>query len=79
MAIGVYGVKRPADVDPSDIEVIVLYSKTRNATETQTITKLKGTDVMKQVLDPTNPLEVLGGSNKITDWGLCWIGNIPRY
>jgi hypothetical protein len=31
MGIGVYGVKRPADVDPSDIEVIVLYSnKKRN-------------------------------------------------
>jgi hypothetical protein len=61
MAIGVYGVKRPADVDPSDIEVIVLYSKTRNSTETQTITKLKGTDVIKQVFDPTNAVEVLGG------------------
>ena len=61
MAIGVYGVKRPADVDPSDIEVIVLYSKTRNSTETQTITKLNGTDVIKQVFDPTNAVEVLGG------------------
>ena len=61
MGIGVYGVKRPADVDPSDIEVIVLYSKTRNSTETQTVTKLKGTDVIKQVFDPTNAVEVLGG------------------
>lgn len=61
MAIGVYGVKRPADVDPSDIEVIVLYSKNRNATEAQKVTKLSGTDVIKPVLDPTNTLEVLGG------------------
>ena len=61
MAIGVYGVKRPADVDPSDIEVIVLYSKTRNATENQTVTKLNGTDVIKPVFDPTNALEIMGG------------------
>jgi len=33
MAIGVYGVKRPADVDPNDIEVVVIYTKTRNAGE----------------------------------------------
>jgi len=61
MGIGVYGVKRPADVDPSDIEVIVLYSKNRNATEAQKVTKLNGTDVIKPVFDPTNALEVLGG------------------
>lgn len=61
MGIGVYGIKRPADVDPSDIEVIVLYSKNRNATEAQKVTKLNGTDVIKPVFDPTNTLEVLGG------------------
>ncbi len=61
MAIGVYGVKRPADVDPSEIEVIVLYSKTRNSVETQTITKLNGVDVMVPVFDPVNQNEVMGG------------------
>ena len=60
MGIGVYGVKRPADVDPSDIEVIVLYSKNRNSTEAQKVTKLNGTDVIKPVFDPVNTLEVLG-------------------
>ena len=49
MAIGVYGVKRPADVDPSEIEVIVLYAKTRNSVDTQTVTKLNGVDVMAPV------------------------------
>ena len=61
MAIGVYGVKRPADVDPSDIEVVVLYSRNRNATETQKVTKLSGTDVMVPVMDPTNEVEIMGG------------------
>ena len=61
MAIGVYGVKRPADVDPSEIEVIVLYTKTRNSVDTQTVTKLNGVDVMTPVYDPVNQTEVMGG------------------
>lgn len=61
MAIGVYGVKRPADVDPSEIEVIVLYAKTRNSVDTQTVTKLNGVDVMTPVYDPVNQTEVMGG------------------
>mgnify|MGYP000152929256 FL=1 len=61
MAIGVYGVKRPADVDPSEIEVIVLYAKTRNSVDTQTVTKLNGVDVMAPVYDPVNQTEVMGG------------------
>jgi len=65
MAIGVYGVKRPADVDPIDVEVIVIYTPTRNATENQIITKLNGSDVLTPVysnstLGGTN-VEVLGG------------------
>lgn len=65
MAIGVYGVKRPADVDPNDIEVIVIYTKTRNSTELQTVTKLLGTDVIKPVMSNTElggtDVEILGG------------------
>jgi hypothetical protein len=65
MAIGVYGVKRPADVDPIDVEVIVIYTPTRNATENQIITQLNGSDVLTPVysnstLGGTN-VEVLGG------------------
>jgi len=61
MAIGVYGVKRPADVDPSEIEVIVLYAKTRNSVDTRTVTELNGVDVMAPVYDPVNQTEVMGG------------------
>jgi len=70
MAIGVYGVKRPADVSPSDIEIIVIYSKTRNSTDKQTITKLTGTQVMKPVMSSTalggSSVEILGGLYNMT-------------
>jgi hypothetical protein len=70
MAIGVYGVKRPADVSPSDIEIIVIYSQTRNSTDKQTITKLSGVQVMKPMMSNTalggSAVEVLGGLYNMT-------------
>lgn len=70
MSIGVYGVKRPADVDPIDIEVIVVYTPTRNATETQTVTKLAGNQVLSPIMSNSNlggsNLEVLGGLYNLT-------------
>jgi hypothetical protein len=70
MSIGVYGVKRPADVDPIDIEVLVVYTPTRNATETQTVTKLPGSQVLSPMMSNTNlggsNLEVLGGLYNLT-------------
>jgi hypothetical protein len=68
--IGVYGVKRPADVDPSDIEVIVMYSETRNSSEPQTITKLLGSDVIRPMMSTPeiggDIVEVLGGLYNLT-------------
>ena len=65
MAIGFYGVRKPADTDPSDIEVIVLYTKTRNSTEVPVITKLLGSQVISPVMSTTDiggaANEVLGG------------------
>jgi hypothetical protein len=70
MSIGLYGVKRPADVDPIDIEVIVIYTATRNATENQVITKFSGTEVIKPVMSNANlggtAVEVLGGLYNLT-------------
>jgi hypothetical protein len=70
MSIGTYGVKRPADVDPIDIEVLVVYTPTRNATETQTVTKLPGSQVLSPIMSNTNlggsNLEVLGGLYNLT-------------
>lgn len=66
MGYGTFGNKRPADVNPSDIEVIVIYSATRNGTVEQEITKYNGTEVISSVLhnDDTggnNGIEILGG------------------
>ena len=70
MAIGVYGVKRPADVDPNDIEVVVIYSRNRNSTEIQKITKLLGSQVIKPVMSTTEfggkDVEILGGLYNMT-------------
>ena len=70
MAIGYYGVKRPADVDPTDVEVIVIYAKNRNSTEVQRVTKLPGNQVIRPIL--SNPeiggdsVEILGGIYNMT-------------
>lgn len=61
MSIGVFGVKRPADVSPNDIEVVVLYTQTRNSTETPIINKLRGVDVIKPIMGVGGDVEILGG------------------
>lgn len=70
MAIGVYGVKRPADVDPTDVEVIVVYTRTRNSTEIQNVTKLPGSQVIRPMMSNEDlggaEVEVLGGLYNLT-------------
>lgn len=70
MAIGVYGVKRPADVDPTDVEVIVVYTRTRNSTEIQNVTKLLGSQVIRPMMSSTElggtDVEILGGLYNLT-------------
>lgn len=70
MSIGVYGVKRPSDVSPLDIEVVVIFTKTRNSTEVQRVTKLAGQDVIVPMMSNADiggsDLEVLGGLYNLT-------------
>lgn len=66
MGIGVYGTKRPSDVAPVDIEVIVVYSASRNAGEQQTFTRFAGTDVIKPLFNvgtagAVSTVEIMGG------------------
>ena len=37
MALGNYGIKRPADVSPNDVEIIYHYQATRDANSTFTL------------------------------------------
>lgn len=70
MGVGLYGTKRPADVEPSDIEVIVIYSRSRNATDTQTINRIPGNQIIAPLLSNASlggsDLEVLGGLYNMT-------------
>jgi len=63
--IGNYGIKRPADVSPNDIEVVVVYTPNRNLGNQQVVTKFIGTEVITPIFDVdstgNSTLEILGG------------------
>ena len=56
MAIGTYGTVRPSDVSPEDVEIIMIYSPTRDQTETIVQKKLVASDLLKQYFDDVNTL-----------------------
>lgn len=66
MAIGTYGTVRPSDVSPEDVEIIMIYSPTRNQTETIVQKKLVASDLLKQYFDDVNTTEILGGLYNLT-------------
>jgi len=61
MAIGVYGTVRPSDVSPEDVEIIMIYSPSRDQTETIVQKKLSATTLLKPYFDDVNTQELLGG------------------
>ena len=65
MALGAYGIKRPADVLPTDAEVIVHYTPNRDSTNVFSITQLNATSVLTphfhNLATGGGPSEVLGG------------------
>lgn len=70
MGLGTYGTKRPADVNPADIEVLVVYTSNRNDVTTQTVTKYGGDTVITPIYNTANTggntLEILGGLYNLT-------------
>ena len=40
MALGTYGIKRPADVSPADVEIVMIYTPSRDNTDTPVVKKL---------------------------------------
>lgn len=70
MALGTYGTKRPADVSPADIEVLVVYTPNRNDITSQTVTKYPGESVITPIYNNDNTggttLEILGGLYNLT-------------
>lgn len=71
MATGNYGIKRPADVSPSDIEVFLHYTSDRDANNAPVFNKLNASDVLSPVFHNnetggTSGTEVLGGLYDLT-------------
>tara|TARA_B100001564_G_scaffold60544_2_gene47179 strand:+ start:7443 stop:8354 length:912 start_codon:yes stop_codon:yes gene_type:complete len=66
MALGAYGIKRPADVLPDDVQVIVHYTANRDSTANFILTQLPANQVLSPIYHNTNTgggngVEVLGG------------------
>jgi hypothetical protein len=62
MATGTYGIVRPADVTPNDVEIFVFYSPSRNSSNTR-VFKLPTTNLL-QVDSPNKvgtTFEIFGG------------------
>jgi hypothetical protein len=66
MAVGSYGIVRPADVSPADVEILYHYVSDRTANVTPTLRKLDSTAILTPVFhnETTGGVanrEILGG------------------
>lgn len=69
MAVGSYGIIRPADVSPEDVEILYHYTSGRTSTSAVTLKKLTSTDILTPVYHNTETtddtdapdVEILGG------------------
>jgi hypothetical protein len=47
MATGNYGVIRPADVSPEDVQIVLVYTESRDDTQNFNLTTLNAQDVLR--------------------------------
>ena len=71
MAIGSYGTIRPSDVSPEDVEVLMVYTPSRDVTNDFTLTKLDAPTILRPYFNNTQTggnagVEVLGGLYNLT-------------
>lgn len=71
MATGNYGIKRPADVSPSDVEVFLHYTENRDASSAPVFKKLNSSDVLtpivhNNVTGGNDGSELIGGLYNLT-------------
>ena len=71
MAIGSYGTIRPSDVSPEDVEILMVYTPSRDVTEDFTLTKLDSPTILRPYFNNTETggnagTEVLGGLYNLT-------------
>ena len=66
MALGTYGIVRPADVSPEDVEIILHYTESRDTTNNFTLKKLNTANILTPYFHNSNTggnadVEILGG------------------
>ncbi len=66
MALGAYGIVRPADVSPQDVEIILNYTPSRDVTNNFTLKKLDAASILTPYFHNSNTggnanVEILGG------------------
>lgn len=65
MALGSYGITRPADMSPEDVEILLIYTPSRDVTENFTLTKLDAPSILTPYFNNNNTggsiNEILGG------------------
>ena len=71
MAIGSYGTIRPSDVSPADVEIIMNYTPSRDATEDFVLTQLDAQTVLRPYFENSETggnsgVEVIGGLYNLT-------------
>ena len=71
MAVGTYGTIRPSDVSPTDVEIILNYTPSRDETQNFVLTKLDSATLLRPYFNNTatggNPnVEILGGLYNLT-------------
>lgn len=71
MAIGSYGTIRPSDVSPQDVEIIMNYTPTRDATDAFVLTKLDAPTILRPYFNNSETggntgVEILGGLYNLT-------------
>jgi hypothetical protein len=65
MALGTYGITRPADMSPEDVEIIMIYTPSRDYTSTPVIKKLNAAQILTPYFNNSSTGggtdEILGG------------------
>jgi hypothetical protein len=62
MALGTYGITRPADMAPEDVEIIMIYTPSRDYTATPVVKKLNASQILTPYFNNSN---TGGGNNEI--------------
>jgi hypothetical protein len=54
MALGTYGITRPADMSPEDVEIIMIYTPSRDYTSEPVVKKLNSSQILTPYFNNSN-------------------------